>query len=398
LSKKISIILLGLFLIVPAILMGTYEVDLSGNVTLYGQEDKKWCGAACGKMIMNGYPDPADRIFYAQQTVWNSIQTYNLTGEPANWATDPIGLKMAMQTLNPPSGSWNVYAYTSRGTVMFEIMYWLHTNNYPIATLVNKGKHWVTVIGYESDIAPERESTVPVLKTITIHDPWPVNVGATSTVTANTWYNTYWNGAVSAQGTWKGHYVAVIDPPVGSDTSTYTAEDRMNGNLISAQDAENLANGYIDSLGLDEMDPYTMLQDPDTEHTDAMLVEEDTEDGVDEPQYYIVPYGFNYELPDFHRLCILVNGHTGAFEEIGVFGDKKRFLPITEAMDIALAELGLSQMQKHLVNLKMVFGPWYIPQTRFWPVWRVKYNSLIQFYIDFDGNVHPVNAPGVMGD
>ena len=353
-------------------------------------------------MLMNGYPNPADRILYSQQTVWNNIQTNNLVGEPANWATDPVGLKDTLMALNRPSGgSWYVNSYTNRGALMFQIIYYMNKLDMPSATLINRGKHWVNVIGFESDIEPLQD-TNPILKTITIHDPWPVNKGATYTVTANTWYKTYWNGAVNAPGTWANHYVAVIDPPSGGGTSTYTDEDRMNANLISAQDAESLANGYINSLGLDEMDPYTMLQDPDTINTDPILVEEDTEEGLEEPQYYIVPYGYNYELPaqglQFHRLCILVNGHTGAFEEIGIFGDKVRFLSATEAMDIALAELGLSQMQKQLVQLKMVFAPWYIPQTRFWPVWRVKYNGNIVFYIDHDGNIYHINAPGVMGD
>lgn len=402
-SNRSIITWLAIILIVPAMLPGAnHKVDLSGNVPLYGQETSIWCGAACGKMIMNGYPNPGDRILYSQQTVWNNIQNNNLTGEPITWATNPVGLRITLNTLNPPPGSWNVYALANRGTVMFEIMYWMNNNNLPVAILVNQGKHWVTVIGYESDIVPQRESATPKLKYITIHDPLPVNKGATSTIAANSWYNTYWNGPICYCGTWYGTYVAVIDPPVGSDTSTFDEEERMTGELIAPQEAEALANNYIQSLHLDEMEPYTMLQDPNTINTDPILVQEDRDLEMEEPQYYIVPFGYIDELPEqgeqFHRLCILVNGHTGAFEEIGVFGDKVRFMPITEAISIAMAELQLDPMQQGQVQAKLVFGPWYIPQTRYWPVWRIKHNGVIVFYIDYDGNIHPVNAPGVAGD
>lgn len=43
-----------------------FTKDLSRNVPLYGQEQCFWCGAASGQMAPNGYPNPADRLFYAQ--------------------------------------------------------------------------------------------------------------------------------------------------------------------------------------------------------------------------------------------------------------------------------------------------------------------------------------------
>ncbi len=49
-----------------------FTKDLSANVPLYGQEQCIWCGAASGQMARNGYPNPADRLFYPQVDVWNS--------------------------------------------------------------------------------------------------------------------------------------------------------------------------------------------------------------------------------------------------------------------------------------------------------------------------------------
>ena len=82
-----------------------YTKDLSGNVPLYGQEKCTWCGAASGQMTRNGYPNAANRLFYAQVDVWNTIQSYNSTNPAdAGWATDPQGLTLALQNLANPAG------------------------------------------------------------------------------------------------------------------------------------------------------------------------------------------------------------------------------------------------------------------------------------------------------
>ena len=82
-----------------------YPKDLSANVPLYGQEQCVWCGAASAQMIRNGYPNPADRLFYTQLFLWNRIQVHNSTN-PADvlWATDPHGLTGCLQSLANPAG------------------------------------------------------------------------------------------------------------------------------------------------------------------------------------------------------------------------------------------------------------------------------------------------------
>ena len=78
-----------------------YNLDISGNVTLYGQEMCYWCGAASAQMSRNGYPKPADRVYYTQTGLWNTIQTYNSTlPQDTGWATDPHGLAGCLQNLS----------------------------------------------------------------------------------------------------------------------------------------------------------------------------------------------------------------------------------------------------------------------------------------------------------
>ena len=174
----------------------THAIDLTGDVPSNGQESCCWCGAASAQMIMDGYPDPTDRVFIDQgppnlPNCWDTIQANNST-DPTdvaqNWCTDPQGLRNCLRTLNPPpGGTWNIYSDT-RDTVMFNILYWMNRNNYPVATLINRGGHWVVIVGYESDIEPVSGST-PILQQITYNDPEPHNVGAVITKTGNLWYN-----------------------------------------------------------------------------------------------------------------------------------------------------------------------------------------------------------------
>lgn len=105
-----------------------YTVDLSANVPLYGQEQCTWCGPASGQMARNGYPSPADRLLYAQLSLWNSIHVYN-SKDPADaaWATDPHGLTGCLQSLSNPAGvDWVEFADPDQGVVLFDILFWMN--------------------------------------------------------------------------------------------------------------------------------------------------------------------------------------------------------------------------------------------------------------------------------
>ena len=131
-----------------------HEIDLTGNVPLYGQEQCCYCGPASAQMIMDGYPDPNDRLWFDQgppnnPNCWDTIQANNSTVEPVGWCTDPLGLRNCLRTLNPPPspGTWNIYS-DDRDTVMFNILYWMNLNSYPVSTLVVECGHWVVFVGY----------------------------------------------------------------------------------------------------------------------------------------------------------------------------------------------------------------------------------------------------------
>src|SRR5258708_39809558 len=122
-----------------------FTKDLSGNVPLYGQEMCIWCGAASGQMTRNGYPNPADRLYYNQIDVWNTIQANNsIAPADVGWATDPHGLQGCLQSLANPAGvHWVEYANASRDAVLFYLLYWMNRREFATPVLINRGGHWV---------------------------------------------------------------------------------------------------------------------------------------------------------------------------------------------------------------------------------------------------------------
>ena len=395
----------------------THAIDLTGDVPSNGQESCCWCGAASAQMIMDGYPDPTDRVFIDQgppnlPNCWDTIQANNST-DPTdvaqNWCTDPQGLRNCLRTLNPPpGGTWNIYSDT-RDTVMFNILYWMNRNNYPVATLINRGGHWVVIVGYESDIEPVSGST-PILQQITYNDPEPHNVGSVITKTGNLWYNNEWNGDIRYAGTWLNTYVAVIEPPV-KGTAKVKRVTRVGKKLITPQDAIKYTSKWIKDLGLAKKAPYGILKRKEVGYLKPILVREEIRPGLEEkvdvPYYYLVPFGFKREIgacnAPLARIGIIVNAYTGDFEEIGAFRKAVRFLPESEAINIAAKAMNFSDreiksyMRKKEITARMMYQPSEITHIRIYPFWRISVKENI-LYVDQLGKLYPHIVPSNPGD
>jgi hypothetical protein len=404
--KGLFILLLLIGFTLPA--LAQYEVDLSGNVPLYGQESCIWCGAACGQMIMNGYPDPIHRIFYPQVQVWNTIQANNST-DPADsaWATDAQGLCETMRSLNPPvpPGNWYVYTYPNRNEAQFDILYWMNKNDYPVATLINRGGHWVVIVGYKTDIEPVANSN-PVLQEITKYDPEPHNIGSVITMSAAIWYATDWVGPVQWSGTWYDQYVAVIEPPAVEGAVEVKMVERIGKEIIPSEEAIKYAKKWIDELGLYKKPPYALLQKSGVNNLQPILVREgielkELEKEKEVPHYYIVPFGFEHEIGargiGLARVCVIVNAYTGQFEEIGAFGKPVRYIPEEEVIDVIARSLGLKREEMKEFKPTLMFQPSDITHIRLYPFWRIMVADRV-LYVDQLGKVYKTITPSVPGD
>lgn len=394
-----------------------HVIDLRGNVPLYGQQSCNWCGAASAQMIMNGYPNAADRLFYPQgpptvppglTNCWDVIQANNSTNATdvaQRWASDPIGLRECLKLLNPPpGGNWVVFADPSRDAVLFDILYWMNRNRYPVATLINQGGHWVVIVHYETDVEPVAGSS-PTLQKITKYDPEPHNVGSVSTMTPAVWNATDWNGAVGYAGTWLNNYVAVIEPPVTKGVVKIRKVTRIGKKIITPEKAVELAKESVEKRRYSTDPKYAMLSRKGIRNIEPFLVREQkkpavgTEEKV--PYYYIVPFGFEMEKGQcgvpLARIAVIINAFTGDFEEITAFGKPVRYLPEKEATAIAAIAMGLDKSEVKEVKATMMFVPSDITHIRAYPFWKIETKERA-VYIDQLGAVYGAIRRSVPGD
>jgi len=385
-----------------------FTKDLSANVPLYGQEQCTWCGAASGQMARNGYPNPADRLFYKQSDVWNVIQAHNSTSPAdADWATDPHGLTGCLQSLANPAGvHWVEFANPSQASILFSMFYWMNVRNYPSPVLVDNGGHWVLVVGYATDVPPTAGSS-PILQSISYHDPEPHNVGSDTLMSAAQWVAVPWHGPITYDGTWLNQYVAVIEPPLQKGIVKVQPVKRTGTKLIPPSQAAKDAKRWIIELKLGEMPRYSVLAKPNVDNFEPMLVREEPP-GIraknvpkNVPHYYIVPFGFKTEFSErgsrLARVCVLVNAYTGDFEEVTAFGSPVRYLSKDEALSVVGAALQSDIKRLRDADCTLMFQPSDITHVRTFPFWRIKVGNRI-LYVDQLGKLYGKLLPSIPGD
>ena len=378
--------------------------DFGANVTVYGQQQCCWCGAASAQMSRDGYPNPADRLLYTQQTLWNTIQANNSTAPAdAGWCTDPHGLTGCLQSLSNPAGvHWVEFSDASRNAVLFDILYWMNVREFPSPVLINQGGHWVVIVGFTTDVEPIAGSS-PTLQNIHFYDPEPHNVGTDTTMAASQWFAGPWNGAVGYAGTWSNRYVAVVEPPIQEGGVRVRRVARTGESPITPDEAIEHARRWIEQLDLGERTKYRLLTRPDLQPLDPMLVREERAGSRARkvPQYYIVPFGFRDEADERGsrrvRACVLVNTFTGSFEEVTVFGQPIRYLQVGEALDVVAAALRTDRKALKDAEVALLFEPSEITHIRTYPFWRVTIGKRT-LYVDQLGELYGRLAPSRPGD
>jgi hypothetical protein len=393
-----------------------YTKDVSGNVPLYGQEMCVWCGAASAQMSRNGYPSPPDRLFYTQLDLWNSIQVNN-SADPADsgWATDPHGLQGCLQSAANPAGvHWSEFANASRDGLLFSTLYWMNRREFPSPTLVNQGGHWVVIVGWTTDVEPVAGSS-PVLQSIHYHDPEPHDVGTDTMMTAAQWYGGPWNGAVMYGGTWLNKYVAIVEPPLRKEQARVKQVRRTGNRLLKPAQAVAAARRWIEKHQLSEMPKYGLLARKGVEVLTPLLVREEPpirpvgqrsrsrtrSQAAKVPHYYIVPFGIRGERSEagspLARVCVLVNGYTGAFEEVTAFGQPLKHLTEQEALNVVAAAMKVAPNRLRDADATLMFQPGDITHVRTYPFWRVQVGERT-LYVDQLGKLYGKLLPAIPGD
>jgi hypothetical protein len=390
-----------------------FAKDVGANVPLYGQEMCYWCGAACAQMCRNGYPAPADRLFYTQLDLWNSIQVHNST-DPADsgWATDPHGLQGCLQAAaNPPGVHWVEFANASRDGLLFSVLFWMNRLDFPAPTLVNQGGHWVTIVGWTTDVEPVAGSS-PLLQSIHYHDPEPHNVGTDTFMSASQWYGGPWNGAVMYGGTWLNKYVAIVEPPVRRGEARVKRIKRTGTRFLKPAQAVAAARRWIAEHRLGEMPKYGLLAKIGVEAFPPLLVREDLpvrplgqrsrpRKTSRVPYYYIVPFGVRDERSEtgnpLARVCVLVNAYTGAFEEVTAFGRPLQYLTAQEALSVVASALRVPPSRLRGANPALMFQAGDITHVRTYPFWSIQVGKRT-VYVDQLGKLYGKLLPAIPGD
>ncbi len=387
-----------------------YPVDLSANVPLFGQEMCYWCGAASAQMTRDGYPTPADRVYYTQSYLWNVIQAWNSTlPADAGWATDPTGLRGCLQSLSSAPVDWVAYVNPSASAVMFFMLYWMNVERFPSPVLVNQGGHWVVVVGWETDVEPTAGSS-PTLQTIRFYDPEPHNQGTDTTMSGSQWYAGPWNGSVIYSGTWLNDYVAVVEPPIPKGEVRIVTVERTGTKLLTPAQATEYAGRWIGEMRLHERPQYHLLRHPDVQSHTPLLVREHTPQPVRgepfkiperTPHYYIVPFGMKSEVgrhgAPLVRVCVLVNAYSGAFEEVTTFGAPVQYLTHDEALNVVASALHVDRQELKQAKATLMFQPGEITHVRTYPFWQVEYKNRF-LYVDQLGQIYTHLLPSIPGD
>ncbi|MGD2086722.1 MAG: hypothetical protein PVH61_11095 [Candidatus Aminicenantes bacterium] len=370
-----------------------YVVDFD-YVPLYAQEQDNWSGPASGQMVMDGYPDPAYRIYYSQGLIWYIINTFN--PEPG-WDTDPYSLQQTLLALNqPPSGTWSLMTDTVKEDLMFDILYWMNRQEYPTPTLVYEGLRWVVIKGFQTDIEPVYGSD-PELQMITIHDPFPTGAGAINTVTGTVWYDTYWQNPINISGTWFGKYVAIVEPPEAQGAVQVEFQIRSGNRdaVISPEQALAYAQYWIQQLNLSAKDPsYISLSDSKLVAYKPILVNEDLKPQVVKSEneqvcYYLLRFApadvFEKGLVN---ICVIINAFTGEFEEVTSFGEPIDYLEAREAIQAASRALNTEVVAvKTTPTATVIFTPCDLTYLRAYPFWKVVINDRV-IYVEMNGKTH----------
>jgi hypothetical protein len=313
---------------------------------------------------------------------------------------------------------------------MSDVLFWMEHRHYPTPVLINGGEHWVVITGF----VDHQGTNGLILDSLVYNDPQlPVSntPGIVGTfILASAWYDYAgpWGPNVSIGGTWKGKYVAVLEPPKNPEkVIVVMPEPTRRHKLLPPDIAQQKADQAINDLGLRERPEFGLLRRDDVDSFEPMLVLEllplvpadlrsrrrkkSTDDverrarrragrPVIDSYYYIVPIGIRTEHENGVRLaraCVLVDAYEGRFREASAFARAVRYLPRKEALDIAAGALPKEPKTLEDARMTLMFQPSTITQTRSWPFWRVKLDKRT-LYVNQSGRVYGRLEPGHGGN
>ncbi|HEY3052640.1 MAG TPA: hypothetical protein VGK04_04550 [Thermoanaerobaculia bacterium] len=356
----------------------TAQTSVFVTLTNHSEEALTWCGAAVGQMVVSGYP--ASACVVVQADMWDAIQTHKVE---ASWDSDPGGLRDAMMTIcPPPGGHWVAFSNPNASSLMHSVAFWMNTNHYPVAALLNTNthnaiathrEHWVAIKGVVTDLNPTTNPAV-TLQYVLIVDQPPIfgDPPVERFLSGSQWYSEF-AAAAKAGSTYNANFVAIIEPPRIRGTAIAKLLP-VTGRIIPIDRVTELAQRAVrtDLAKAPSFRELTRLQ-PQR----PVLV--NPERGA----YYIVPFSAPGNPA---TLAVLINAYSGDFMEAA----QLKSLPMLsdkEATTRALRFIGKDQARQSKATLTSS----YEGASLYSPFWRVTVDGQ-DLLVDAVGNIRQPTA------
>jgi hypothetical protein len=327
----------------------------------YLAEQDHYSGPASAQMILNSCPSVAARHNNSQEDIYSSILLHNT--EPTAWFSAPSGIAGALSDpVFSPCGHWVDYSSTDKTYVLGRLLYWMDNQKYLTPVSIGASEHWVTVIGFQTDIKPTLSGTV-TLQNIFFYDPLPGNVAA-MWVSGTAWLSgaSYWSVPLNMPGSaWHNKYIAIIEPPTAGPI-VIARKWMIEGRVLPGDKVEKAVRDWLTMIRETKLisGPFEILKG-DTGIVSPILVKAKTY------SYYLVQFRNS-------RIEAIFNAYDGSFEELRVSQKERR--PVMDAQKIktSIAEnmrvRGMKLVETSTPEMR--YDPAVAAAGRFSPVWETQ--------------------------
>ncbi|MBA7491744.1 hypothetical protein ES702_02292 [subsurface metagenome] len=384
--------------------MGPYQINHHQQDTNY------YCGAATAQMIL----DSIGAGLLDQDVLYTSNHDHN--SQPG-WCTDPDGLAYTLRHYRPASftNTFVLYCKSTEVEGSHKIVDTLYNYKVATGTLVYGCRHWIAVIGIQTDVEPSGAYSI---NGFWINNPWPYapsfdnptlapppphsntdgcgsggNRGVENEwVSYSDWQSTYFRGC-----NWRGskEYISVCDP-----IPPKIGELRMKKIEYFAKGDRIIHPKEILEFSLKSIKEYNLQQDKrfaeafeGTTPERPQLVQR-----LDRPNefYYIIPFlKGKREISVVAKMDALFGNILGAkvltkpLEKLIISQDVVKEKVIGQNIELG-KRMGKLKVHPEAYCLypTLVWKPCYESRSPYYPFYMITVGSH-QIYIGYDGKIYP---------
>jgi hypothetical protein len=167
--------------------------------------------------------------------------------------------------------------------------------------------------------------------------------------------------------------------------------------MISPTQAIEAAQNLVREMNLADLPQGSLLANPEFKPQAALALRDDADATEGRSYSYVVTYAIENDRDQsgaaLVRICILLDGADGRFEEITTFAEPVTYLSADDAISVALSALQLPSDNAKDAASTLVFQPCEISHVRAYPFWEVVLNGHT-YYVDQRRKLYRELSPG----